>query len=376
MTSINFNGQAILNTNLSSADEVDGESGKGKFLLAEVINSQVLPDTIFHSETEIMRVQQLQTAFKADTRKNNFGSVKKIVVNGDSLSDENGLMYKKTHEILPSDPQFIDGKFTNGYTWVKFLSKYLSLPCYNVAEGGAVSANYSGLPVIGNPAFLFVSNLETQTKKSAPGEDSLVFIFLGANDYMTFGKTDVTCVVSGQKKQVQRMIDNKVSNIVIMGMPDLSLTPYAHEQNAEYRTMMHAVSEKHNNALKFMVKDVQRENPQMKIVYIDTHAIMSKIMEVAKYVNYDLEKAFFNGGYVSLRAKGKKCTIDHENFFNDKSHPSQEVHSVFARAVEKIVRDEFGDAATHNRKAYREKTEPTLPLNETRFDVNFIRNIF
>ncbi|MEG3130410.1 SGNH/GDSL hydrolase family protein [Pantoea cypripedii] len=374
MTSINFNGQALLNANRSFTDEVD--SGKGKFLLAEVINSQEIPDSILHSETEMDRVRQIQPDFNPDLQKNNFDKVRKVVIIGDSLSDENGLMFKKTHEILPSDPQFIDGKFTNGYTWVKFLSMSLNLPCYNMAEGGAVSANYSGIPVIGNPAFLFVSNLEAQIKKSAPGDDSLVFIFLGANDYMTFGKTDVTCVVSGQKKQVERMIDNKVSNIVIMGMPDLSLTPYAHEQNEEYRTMMHTVSEKHNNALKVMVKDVQCENPQVKIVYIDTHAIMSKIMEVAKYVNYDLEKAFFNGGYVSLRNKGKKCTIDHENFFNDKSHPSQEVHSVFARAVEKIVRDEFGDAASHSKKACQKKVEPTWLSHETSFDINFIRNIF
>lgn len=46
----------------------------------------------------------------------------KIVIFGDSLSD-NGNLYEYMHHQLPLSPPYYEGRFTNGLDWVELLTQ-------------------------------------------------------------------------------------------------------------------------------------------------------------------------------------------------------------------------------------------------------------
>lgn len=124
---------------------------------------------------------------------------------------------------MPSSPQYYNGRFTNCYTWVDFLS---SPTCMNVAvatkaEGGAVAGNYFKL----NPIFMFISIMKKQISRLNFGKDDLAIACIGSNDYISYNKKDVNKVVGDQVKNVNKMIKKGAKNIIVMDVPDFHKRP-------------------------------------------------------------------------------------------------------------------------------------------------------
>jgi len=285
-----------------------------------------------HSSNKFGLISKI-ASISNSTNKISNDTFKKIIVIGDSLSDSEGRMHSKTLGLIPSAPQYYDGRFTNGYTWVDFLSSpaYMNVDVENKAEGGAVAGSYNKL----NPVFMFISSMSKQIKKLRFHEHDLSIISIGSNDYITFHKKDINKVVSDQVKNINKMIKHGAKNIIVMGVPDFSQTPNALGGEKTNQNELQEISKHHNEILAKEITNI-RDKSDVKIKYFDLSATFNFIIQHAKELGYDTSNAF-HLGYIG----GGSLDISPEYIFNDSVHPTQEIHAIFAMKIQEFIANEF-----------------------------------
>lgn len=275
--------------------------------------------------------------------------IKRLVVIGDSLSDTEGRMRSKTLGIMPSSRQYYEGRFTNGFAWPDFAASraFLDKPLVNYAEGGAVAGKYSKL----NPTFMFISNMGRQIKKHDFKPGDMAVLALGANDYMTFGKTNVDKVIHVYEKQIGKLVAKGVKNILVAGVPDLSKTVSARspKQKPGHADKLAALSRQHNEQLRQSVEKLRERHrgDGVEIRFFDIGGKLDYLMSLAGEVDYDTR---FNKheGYIDLpRVFGfagdtRPLDTSHRHVFHDEVHPSQEVHQILASHITDFIREEYG----------------------------------
>nr|WP_318383238.1 SGNH/GDSL hydrolase family protein [uncultured Enterobacter sp.] len=271
---------------------------------------------------------------------------KRLLVLGDSLSDSTGRMKSKSVGMVPAPLQHYDGRFTNGFTWVDFLSSpgSMTTTLINKAEGAATCASYSKL----NPLFFFFSNMARQIRHLTFTKDDLVMVSLGANDYGLFGKKDVDKVVSEQCQNIRNMISKGAKNIIVMGVVDLSKTAYSIKHSAASQEKLHDLSTLHNATLRAAVDKI-KSTTNANILYIDTDTIFDDIIQQSHSLHYDTQHAFNQTS--GLHAD--ELNISPPYIFNDRVHPTQEVHAIFAAKIHEAIVKHFG----HHAPARRENGE-------------------
>src|SRR3990167_6030299 len=167
----------------------------------------------------------------------NIPTFKHIVYLGDSLTD-NGNLYNHDGHVMPKYPPYFEGRFSNGYTWADIVSydlfaKY-NITSDNFAVGGATAVLRN--PFAGNlPVTITMErddyNFQYLLKDKS---DTLYVIWIGANDYfpgdpnVDQATTDVVAVISDT---VRSLANNKGAQFLIIGVPDLNLTPQATQRN-------------------------------------------------------------------------------------------------------------------------------------------------
>ncbi|WP_285316623.1 SGNH/GDSL hydrolase family protein [Providencia rettgeri] len=270
-----------------------------------------------------------------------------VTVIGDSLSDSEGRMYKKSGGLLTNANQYHDGRFTNGFTWPEFLTMPNTMKSHsskgkvtltNKSEGGSACVPYFKSTL--HPQFAILSNIEKQTKHLKFDEKSLGIIFLGANDYMTYSKENVDVVISSQEKTIKKMIKNGARNILVMGLPDLSQTPAIKTCSPKKQRKIQNLSIEHNNKLQTLV-NLLKLNKNININYFNVNDVMKNITNIVDDINknslgaYNKEKAFTNG-YI-LRDNSKPLEIDPHYIFIDDVHPTQEVHNILAMELHNFI---------------------------------------
>lgn len=266
----------------------------------------------------------------------------RFVVFGDSLSDSTGRMFEKTHHIFPSYNQYHDGRFTNGFVWSEFLSSpaFLNKEIVNFAEAGSTSASYSRL----NPFSYLLSNLETQMKNYKSSNRDFTLFFAGANDYITLHKDDVLHVVEKQVDDIDKLLSGKVKHVLVMGMPDISLTPDAQfsDEQRKYKDITIA----HNTLLKKNIEELKIKYSDKKIFFFDTASAFNQITKVAREIGYDTEHAYTTHGYIHVPTEHEPAlNIGPQNIYNDGVHPTQEVHHAFATLLADFISQNYSRTA-------------------------------
>ena len=266
----------------------------------------------------------------------------RFVIFGDSLSDSKGRMFEKTHHIFPSYNQYYDGRFTNGFVWGEYLSSpaFLNKELVNFAEGGSTSARYSRFNLFGD----FLSNLETQMKDYKPTDRDLTIFFAGANDYITLHKDDVLHVVQKQIDDVTKLLAGEVKHILVMGMPDISLTPDSKysDDKRKYKDITIA----HNILLQKNVEELKEKYPDKKIFFFDTSSALNKIINVADDIGYDTRHSYTKHGYIHMPIEsGPELNIAPAYIYNDGVHPTQEVHHAFATLLTHFISQNYSSTA-------------------------------
>ncbi len=270
-------------------------------------------------------------------------NIDRLVIFGDSLSDSKGNMFEKSHHILPSYNQYYCGRFTNGFVWGEYLSSpaFLNKEMVNFSEGGSTSASYSPFNLRSN----FLSNLDAQIKDYQPSSRDLTIVFAGANDYITLHKNNILKVVKNQIDDVEKLLSRGVKNVLVMGMPDISLTPDSeHSGNKrEYKD----ISIAHNFLLQKNIDELKEKHPEAKIFFFDTSTALNEIITIASEIGYDTTHSYTNHGYIHIPTETEPAlNISPEYLYNDGVHPTQEVHQTFATILNNFIINNYSDKAT------------------------------
>ncbi|MCS3433745.1 SGNH/GDSL hydrolase family protein [Klebsiella sp. BIGb0407] len=269
-------------------------------------------------------------------------NIDRLVVFGDSLSDSNGRMFDKSLHIFPSYNQYYEGRFTNGFVWGEYLSSpaFLNKKMVNFAEGGSTSASYSPLNLRSN----FLSNLDSQIKEYQPSARDLTVLFAGANDYIVLHKNDVLKVVETQIDDVEKLLKSGVKNILVMGMPDISLTPES--EHSGHKREYEDISIAHNVLLQKNIEKLKVKYPAAKIFFFDTSAALKEIITIARQIGYDTTHSYTTHGYIHNPLEtDPDLNISPEYLYNDGVHPTQEVHQTFATILNSFIVKNYSDKA-------------------------------
>lgn len=309
-------------------------------------------------------------------------TVDKIVAFGDSLSDNGNLFSftSRAHKVLPFvpiipvDPPYYKGRFSNGDNWLDILSKETGLPLLDHAYGGAwaepvwESAQLVPFDINDQVGLYIVENALDRHK-----DRHLFVIWAGANDYLD-GREDIeyasTNTVKNIKKQIERLIYHGAHQLVILSLPDVSKTPEVVDKGPRVVQQAKALVESHNKKLAIMVKEEQEKYPGIIIGYIDTREPFDQLtnnpadfhlknvdkacyggyfyltrklanvdeLKAAKEFNLDImNNASLRVAYLTgkLAARGNDvCDNPDEYLFWDHIHPTRIIHHVIATVAE------------------------------------------
>lgn len=318
----------------------------------------------------LMGLMQVSYAVKVD----------KIVAFGDSLSD-NGNVYtftKRAHSviprvpIIPAEPPYYKGRFSNGENWLDDLAKDTGLPLLVHAYGGTWAEPLwdSGLPFgIGAQIGLYILENAFDRHK----DQHLFTIWSGANDYLN-GREDVdfatTNTVNNIKSQIERLIYHGAHQLLIVSLPDISRTPEVVEKGPRIVEQTRALVNEHNRKLAIAVKEVQEANQKVIIVYVDAREPFDQLMtNPSAFHLKNVDKACYGGGFylnvnmvdpreitaakdagidimnnpslrvaymtANLPVSGNQvCANPDEYLFWDHIHPTRVIHHVIATLAE------------------------------------------
>lgn len=228
-------------------------------------------------------------------------SYNKLVIFGDSLSD-NGNLYNYSMHFLPKSPPYFQGRFSNGPVWSEYMVKKAfgkedteKLLDYAVGGAGAIIAKDENLPYslsaeVDN--FLYLHSYADRTKM-------LYTVFIGANNYIN-GPTNIeeitSAVVDGIEENIQTLIDRDAKTFLIFTMPDLGISP----DGIEYGNtqLLTTLSNVHNQKLLVMVKKLQAANPSIRFVTFDMQEAFNYIKTHPEYGITNLTEACYDGGFM------------------------------------------------------------------------------
>lgn len=312
----------------------------------------------------------LSTTAFADT-------IDQVIVFGDSLSD-NGNIYNLTADlhkvtssipIIPKDPPYYQGRFSNGPVWIEDLALGMQVPLVDYAYGGSwaepLQNSKFNIPFgLGMQVdYYLMANITDRHK-----DQHLYVIWTGANDYIdTRDNVDeaTSNVVNTIESNLDWLIYYGAKNVLVLNLPDLSTVPYANNADPNTRDIIKQLVTLHNTKLAVMIANTKKTYPGVKIVIGDSTQTFADILaHPSDYQMKNVTDSCYTGDY-SLRAlqnakeiadakkqgidimrmpslrvayqtaklaedDGKVCANPDEYLFWDKIHPTRVVHNLTA----------------------------------------------
>lgn len=239
-------------------------------------------------------------------------TIDKVIVFGDSLSD-NGNVYNMLAmaknviplvPLIPKNPPYYEGRFSNGLVWVEHLAKSMNVPLVNYAYGGAwVEGFYDSMqilpPSLGTQIDMY--SVTPSTIVDYKMHQHLYVIWAGANDYLK-GRSDAeyatTNTVETIASQAEWLLRMGARKMVILNAPDLSRAPSVIAKGADFAIAMQKMVEQHNIKLSARLDKMRKQYPNANIVYIDVNEDFDDlIVHPEKYQLKNVMNACYTGGY-------------------------------------------------------------------------------
>jgi outer membrane lipase/esterase len=164
-----------------------------------------------------------------------FSRFERLVVFGDSLSDNGNALALDPCSFKPPTPPYFMGRFSNGPNWVDYF------PCVarSVAHLGPVTAFFAapqpndhatdfaiGGATSGQVNQQIGAYLASLGGKPAPGD--LCVIGIGANDFaagLAAGSLDPRATVENIRAGIAQLAGAGVRTFIVINIPDIALTP-------------------------------------------------------------------------------------------------------------------------------------------------------
>ncbi len=287
--------------------------------------------------------------------------IEKIVVFGDSMSD-NGNLYEYMKRDLPMSPPYFEGRFTNGPVWIELLTdmyypKTNRAHLLDYAFGGAgISEEVDDDDDDDEVLFTLRREVDSYllTHHDKADNASLYVIWMGSNNYLGVPEdvdAAVDAVILGIKHDMQRLIARGAKQFLIMNVPDLGKIPAARDFDAV--ALLTELSLRHNAVLKETIAEMGREDSSLQLFYFDVRSSLDEILETPAHfgftnttdtcyeemVNNPSEKSILRMvSRVKARTSVDACT---GYVFFDPVHPSGPIHAILAERVKNML-DEGG----------------------------------
>lgn len=285
-------------------------------------------------------------------------TVSKFIVFGDSLSD-NGNSYEFSHHTKPPDTFYYQGRYSNGPIWIDYVlntfSKEPKNRLLNYAFGG------SGVLQSHENAFTLRQEVDSYllTHPAKAESDSWFVLWIGANDYLlrpNSTKITVNKVISEMERNLLRLQKHGAQHVIVMGLPDLGLLPFAHALDVEIQ--LSDIVQIHNQTLKKRMTELKTRFPKMDWHYMDVNKIFSALVTHPKQYGFvhttqrclepeikilptsDTDR----GPKAWLRTAVKRQQADRvradclDYVFLDQIHPTTHVHQIVAQQFVKIIK--------------------------------------
>lgn len=276
----------------------------------------------------------------------------KLVIFGDSLSD-NGNLYEFTRHQFPMSPPYYNGRFTNGQSWIELLAAS-SFPqdtknhLADFAVGGA--GVYDG----DDDTALFTLTREIDTyllaNKNKADENSLYIIWIGTNNYLALPENvdeAVQNVVETMSRDLERLVKKGAKNFVVINIPDLGKIPAAHEFDSEI--LLSALSQTHNKVLQQKIEQLKISYPDLTWVYVDANEVIERIFADPETLGFtNITDTCYQEMIVKPSSKTilemvasinphKKANACDGFLFFDPVHPTEHAHEMMAKYVKGIL---------------------------------------
>ncbi|RCJ42210.1 hypothetical protein A6770_08335 [Nostoc minutum NIES-26] len=293
-----------------------------------------------------------------------------IYVFGDSLSDT-GNVFAASGQTIPPPP-YSQGRFSNGPIWIEELAQKLELDSsptlytdvvngatpkngINFAFGGATTTSINTvsplLPGLQQQIGAFAQPLiQTNQKADSHG---LYVLWAGANDYLPTDAdpnyfrpfTDTTQTINNLKTAVASLASVGATNILLVNLPDLGLTPRAQNFDPTLPVpngtsqILSDLTEQHNEDLSKVIEDLDNVlAPDVKLISFDVNSVLEDVIDrPSKYGFKEVTKpCLFDQSIPS-------CAIDQskqdEYLFWDGIHPTTTAHKIIGdRAFQTIAK--------------------------------------
>lgn len=304
-------------------------------------------------------------------------TIDRLIVFGDSTSD-NGNLYRFTEgahlvyatPVIPKNPPYYQGRFSNGPVWVENLAQALNVPLDDYAYGGAWVEPYAdSKQMVPFNLSMQIDFYLVESLLDFNRANHLYVISAGANDY-TQGRSNVDYATTNTVNTMQALIEGLIvygaKNFLILNLPDLSYIPEVTRQGPEFAAQMSAVSQLHDQKFTDMVNRLVQKYKEVKFISIDLRNYYDDIrLHPEKYALKNVSDSCYSGGYfspptqqiatiaqkinlqleqnISLREAyliseavqrgAKPCVNPDEYLFWDHVHPSRVVHRIFAKLM-------------------------------------------
>ncbi len=282
----------------------------------------------------------------------NSNEYSQIFVFGDSLSDT-GNSFALTFGVIPPDPPYVSGRFTNGSVAVEYLAEDLgfNLDPYDddgVGNNFAVGAAKTGTgnsnnddiaPFLPGVTLPGVSQQIDQYKDSLGDSqadpDALHIVWAGPNDYLDYLGGSVPADpavliedgVDNTVNNVTRLTDLGAENIVVPNMPSLGRLPFS----TEFQDEATAITIAYDGGLALALDNL---NLEAEIIEVD-------LFSANETIAANPEQFGLNNVSDSLLLSGLNPAETTGFFFWDIFHPTTEAHALFADTIEQAINGEI-----------------------------------
>ncbi len=265
-------------------------------------------------------------------------SINKIVVFGDSLSD-NGNLYEYMKQQLPLSPPYYQGRFTNGPVWVELLTKMcfpndvISDHLLDYAFGGAGVSEEADDDE--NEMFSLKREVDgyLMAHQDKADSNSLFVVWIGANNYLALPDDEdaaVSNVIKGIEHGLKHLAAQGAQHILVVNLPDLGRIPTA--QDFDMTEVLTRLSDAHNQKLMDLVQEMKNVYPNVDWIFFDVRHTMSQIYETPEQFGF----RDVSGTCYEAMMDAPSSDACQGFLFFDPVHPASHLHEIMASQVKTL----------------------------------------
>ncbi|KAF8589182.1 carbohydrate esterase family 16 protein [Ramaria rubella] len=256
----------------------------------------------------------------------------KLVVFGDSFSDNGSGAWTASNHTWPSDPAYYGHRFSNGPVWVENLSEKLGMELDDNAIGGATSNNsvvqgFTGLKST-IPVYSMVDQVTAYLNGGKVSSEDLFIIMIGANDALF--KYSMDGVIPAISDAIYSLNKQGATKFIIASSPNLGRLPlraFSSPTSSETLEQLSLALERSLLTLRYgfcRTSDIQ-------VGYVDAYALFRDMMLTPMDYGFNpktIEKSCLVGAY--SEAPRKVCDDPDKYLFWDEYHPTRVAHRYIA----------------------------------------------